>query len=190
MRLLPAVYLTLAALLMAAPARADDAWRPDPALYEAAKKEGELVLYTTHIVDQIVRPLIKSFQTYAPGVQVKYVRADGLALVLRITNEGRAGRVQSDVWIMVDGVQALLDGGLVAEFEVPNAKTLPPELVDRNKRWVATNLGVRSAAFNTQLIPKERAPKGYQDLLDPSLKGKIVWNPKSMTGAWGFISTV
>ncbi len=60
----------------------------------------------------------------------------------------------------------------------------------RNKRWVATNLGVRSAAYNTKLVPKEHAPHSYQDLLDPRWKGKIVWNPKSMTGAWGFISTV
>src|SRR5215470_3340992 len=165
-------------------ARADDTYRPDPTLLEAARKEGEVVLYTTHIVDQIVRPLIKSFATYAPGVQVKYVRADGLALVVRLTNEGRAGRVQSDVWCMVDGVQALLQGGFTAEFEVPSAAGLPPGLVDPDRRWIATNVGVRSAAYNTQLVPEEQAPRSYQDLLDPRFRGKIVWNPKSMTGAW------
>jgi ABC-type Fe3+ transport system substrate-binding protein len=182
-----------AALLVAAsaaPARAAETYQPDPALLQAAKKEGEVVLYTTHIVDQIVRPLIKAFQASAPGVQVKYVRADGLALVVRLSNEQRAGRVQADVWSMVDGVGALLQGGIAAPFEVPNARGLPAALVDRDKRWVATNTGVRSAAFNTQIVPKEHAPKNYQDLLDPRWKGKIVWNPKSMTGAWGFISTV
>lgn len=172
------------------PASAADTYQPDPRLLEAATKEGEVVLYTTHIVDQIVRPLIRGFQGVAPGVQVKYVRANGLALVVRLTNEGRAGRVQSDVWCMVDGVQALLEGGFATEFEVPSAGGLPSALVDPRKRWVATNVGVRSAAYNTQLIPKEHAPRSYQDLLDPRFKGKIVWNPKSMTGAWGFISTV
>ena len=113
-----AVCLMVAASIVASPAQAAETYRPDPALYEAAKKEGELVLYNTHIVDQIVRPLIKSFQASAPGVNVKYVRADGLALVVRLTNEGRAGRVQSDVWSMVDGVQAVLDGGFATEFEV------------------------------------------------------------------------
>jgi iron(III) transport system substrate-binding protein len=173
-----------------APVRAAETNQADPKLLEAAKKEGEVVLYTTHIVDQIVRPLIKAFQSYAPGVQVKYVRADGLALVVRLTNESRAGRVQADVWSMVDGVGALLQGGMAAPFEVPSARGLPAGLVDRDKRWVAINTGVRSAAYNTQIVPKEQAPKNYQDLLDPRWKGKIVWNPKSMTGAWGFISTV
>src|SRR5262249_37378175 len=45
-----------------APARAAEGWRPDPALVEAARKEGEVLFYTTHIVEQIVRPLIKGFQ--------------------------------------------------------------------------------------------------------------------------------
>jgi ABC-type Fe3+ transport system substrate-binding protein len=181
------------ALLAAAPgasARAAETYQPDPALLAAAKKEGEVVLYTTHIVDQIVRPLIKAFQGFAPGVAVKYVRADGLALVVRLTNESRAGRVQADAWSMVDGVGALLQGGIATPFEVPSAHGLPAGLVDRDKRWVAINTGVRSAAYNTQIVPKDVAPKNYQDLLDPRWKGKMVWNPKSMTGAWGFISTV
>jgi iron(III) transport system substrate-binding protein len=84
----------------------------------------------------------------------------------------------------------VLQNGFAAEFDVPSAKGLPPALVDPKRRWIATNLGVRSAAYNTQLVPKALAPRNYQDLLDPRWKGKIVWNPKSMTGAWGFIATV
>ena len=171
-------------------ADAAESWQPDPKLIEAAQKEGEALLYTPLIVDQIVRPMIKAFESHVPGVQIKYVRADGMATVVRMINEARAGRVQSDVWCIVDGVLPLLQGDLAAEFEVPSAKGLPPALVDPQRRWVATNLGVRSAAYNTQIVPKDQAPRGYQDLLDPRWKGKIVWNPKSMTGAWGFIATV
>ncbi|MEA2904109.1 MAG: iron(III) transport system substrate-binding protein [Alphaproteobacteria bacterium] len=170
-------------------AGAAETWQPDPKLVEAAKKEGQLLLYTTHIVDQIVRPLTRAFQSYVPGVDVKYVRADGLQLVVRLTNEARASRVQADVWCLVDGVHALLQGGFAAEFEVPSAQELPPGLADPRKRWIATNVGVRSAAYNTRTVPADQAPKSYQDLLDPRWKGKMVWNPKSMTGAWGFIST-
>src|SRR5439155_8770799 len=49
-----AVALLFAA--SAAPACAADTYVPDPKLLEAATKEGEVILYTTHIVDQIVRP--------------------------------------------------------------------------------------------------------------------------------------
>src|SRR6266850_1551909 len=182
--------LALAASLAASPARAADAYQPDPKLLEAARKEGQLLLYTTHIVDQIVRPMIKGFQAHAPGIDVKFVRADGLGLVVRLINEARAGRVQADVWSMVDGVGPVLQGGYAASFDIPSANGLPPLLVDPAKRWVALNLSIRSMAFNTSMIPPAQAPRSYGDLLDPKWKGKMVWNPKAMTGAWGFIATV
>ena len=52
--------------------RSPTTYQPDPKLVEAAQKEGEVLLYTTQIVDQIVRPLIKGFQSHVPGVQIKY----------------------------------------------------------------------------------------------------------------------
>ncbi len=182
--------LAVAAAIALSPARAAEAYRPDPKLLEAARKEREVLFYTPLIVDQIVRPLIKAFQSHVSGVEVKYVRADSLSLIVRMLNEARAGRVQSDVWSLLEGVLPLVQGGLAAEFEVPNAKGLPAALVDPNKHWLATNLAVRSAAYNTELVPKAQAPQSYRDLLDPRWKGKMVWNPKSMTGAWGFIGTV
>src|SRR5438309_11577551 len=148
-------------------APAQEPYRPDPALLEAAKREGQILLYTTHIVDQIVRPLIKAFQAYVPGIDVKFVRSDGLQLVVRLLTEARAGRVQSDVWSMVEGVGPVLKGGYAAEFEVANAKGLPPTLADPKKRWIATNLSIRSMAYNTQLVPSDVAPHSYADLLAP-----------------------
>jgi iron(III) transport system substrate-binding protein len=171
-------------------ARAEEPYRPDPALLDAAKREGQVLLYTTHIVDQIVRPLIKTFQAAVPGIDVKYVRSDGLQLVVRLINEARAGRVQSDVWSMVEGVGPVLKGGYAAEFEVANGKGLPPTLADPKRRWIATNLSIRSMAYNTGLVGADVAPRRYADLLAPRWNGKLVWNPKSMTGAWGFIATV
>ena len=166
--------LAVAAAIALSPARAAEAYRPDPKLLEAARKEREVLFYTPLIVDQIVRPLIKAFQSHVSGVEVKYVRADSLSLIVRMLNEARAGRVQSDVWSLLEGVLPLVQGGLAAEFEVPNAKGLPAALVDPNKHWLATNLAVRSAAYNTELVPKAQAPQSYRDLLDPRWKGKLL----------------
>jgi iron(III) transport system substrate-binding protein len=88
--------VTIASAL--APARAAEAYQADPKLVEAARKEGEVVLYTTLIVDQIVRPMIKAFRAQVPGIDVKIVRGDSSQLVVKLLNEGRAGRVQADVW--------------------------------------------------------------------------------------------
>jgi iron(III) transport system substrate-binding protein len=188
--MLPALMLGMQlAGILAAPAKAEP-YRPDPALVAAAKKEGQVLIYTTLIVDQIVRPLIKAFQSAVPGVDVKFVRADSTALVVRLTNEDRANRTQADIWHLVDGVGPLVEAGIAAKLDLPSAKGLPATYADPNRRWVATNLAVRSLAYNTKLIPPAQAPRGYADLVDPRFKGKFAWNPNSVSGAYGFIGTV
>src|SRR5262245_16912602 len=182
----------LAALLLfnLPAARAAEPYRPDAALVEAARKEGQVLWYTTLIVDQIVRPLIKTFQAQVPGVEVKFVRIDSGQQVVRLMNEARAGRVQADVWSVIDGVAPLTEHKIAAEFDIASAKELPPTLIDPNRRWIATNLATRSLAHNTTLVPSAQAPRTYADLLDPRWKGAFAWNPNAMTGAWGFIATV
>jgi iron(III) transport system substrate-binding protein len=184
------VILGAVGSVAASPVRAAETYTPDPALVKAAQKEGEVLWYTTLIVDQIVRPLIKVFREQVPGIDVKYVRIDSTQQVVRLMTEARAGRVQSDVWSVIDGAAPLARDGIAAQFDIASAKGLPSTLVDPNRRWIATNLATRSLAYNTQLIPPEAAPRSYQDLLDPRWKKAIVWNPNAMTGAWGFIATV
>jgi iron(III) transport system substrate-binding protein len=190
----PIRWLACAAVLgaaAAAPTTATaQAYRPDPALVAAARKEGHVLVYTTLIVDQIVRPLIRAFQAQVPGIDIKFVRADSVALVVRLTNEAKANRTQADVWQLVDGVGPLVDAGIAATLDLPSARGLPAEYIDPSRRWVTTNLAVRSLAYNTKLVPPAQAPRGYADLLEPRFKGKFAWNPNSVSGSYGFIGTV
>ncbi|HEY6259721.1 MAG TPA: ABC transporter substrate-binding protein, partial [Xanthobacteraceae bacterium] len=102
----------------------------------------------------------------------------------------RAGRVQADVWHLGDGLQPLLQENLAATLDLPSAAGLPPELLDRNGHWVATNLSTRSFAYNTQLVTADQVPRTHQALLDPRWKGQFVWHPYSIAGGMGFIGLV
>lgn len=184
------VGLVIATAIELSPSQAAEAYQPDPKLVEAAKKEGQLLWYTTLIVDQIVRPLIKAFQQQVPGIDVKFIRVDSGMQVVRLINEANVGRTQADVWTIIDGITSLAQKNIAAEFDIASAKGLPTALVDPNRRWIATNLATRSLAHNTNIIAKEQAPRTYQDLLHPRWKGAFAWNPNAMTGAWGFIATV
>jgi iron(III) transport system substrate-binding protein len=165
-------------------------YRPDAGMLAAGRTEGQVLIYTTLIVEQIVRPLIATFQKQVPGIEVRYVRANSTSQVVRLINEGRANRTQADIWHLVDGVAPLVQAGLTARIDLPSAKGLPATYLDPNGRWIATNLAVRSLAYNTQLIPASQAPRKYEDLLEPRFKGKFAWNPNSVSGAYGFIGTV
>jgi ABC-type glycerol-3-phosphate transport system substrate-binding protein len=91
-------------MLLSLPAHA-----ADPALYEAAKKEGQVVWYTSLIVNQAVRPLVEAFGKKYPGVEVKYARADSGPNAIKIMNEAQAGRPQSDVFDGIDTTPPLLN---------------------------------------------------------------------------------
>ena len=159
----------------------------DQTLIDAARKEGRVVWYTTQIVNQLARPAAEAFEKKY-GVRVDYIRADSNEVALRILNEGRAGKVQADVFDGTAAVASLKKENLVLQWVPEGAKRLPANAVDEAGFWVATNLYVLTPVYNTDLVPKAAAPKTYEDLLDPRWKGKIVWNTASApSAAGGFI---
>ena len=68
----------------------------DASLIEAAKKEGRVVWYTTQIVDQFVRPAQEAFKRKY-GIEIDYVRSGTPDMVLRVTNEAKAGAGRGDI---------------------------------------------------------------------------------------------
>ena len=181
-------WLAAAAILAAlagAPACA-----ADQAMIDAAKKEGQVVWYTTQIIDQFARPAAAAFEKRY-GIKVSYVRANSNEVALRVLNEAKAGKMQADVFDGTGATASLKKEGIVAKFIPENAKRFPKEYIDSEGYWVATNLYVLTPGYNTELIRKGTQPKTFQDLLDPKYKGKIAWNSTSSSSAGpGFVGIV
>ena len=163
----------------------------DPALIAAARKEGEVVWYTTQIVNQLVRPVTAAFEKKYPGIRVRSTRANATETAVKILNESKAGRVQSDIFDGTTTVVPLKAEGYVLKWLPDAAKEYPAELKDPEGFWIANNLFVITPGYNTSLVPKGSQPRTYQDLLDPKWRGKLAWNgfPTS-SGVGGFIGTV
>jgi iron(III) transport system substrate-binding protein len=162
----------------------------DPALIAAAKKEGEVVWYTTQIVSQLVRPVTAAFEKkYC--IKVRSTRANATETAVKILNEAKAGRLQADIFDGTTTVVPLKAEGHVLKWLPDSAKEYPAQMKDPQGYWIANNLFVITPGFNTSLIPRGKEPRTYQDLLNPSLRGKMAWNgfPTS-SGAGGFIGTV
>lgn len=169
---------------------AQHAWATDQALIDAAKREGQVVWYTTLVVNQIVRPLKAAFEQKYPGVTLQYTRADDIVTAEKIITEGRAGRIQADIFDGIDNMLPLQEAGLLAPFTVPNAADYPAELKASDGYWIAEIMYVFTPGINTMLLPKDQAPKIFADLLDPKLKGRMAWNGSSIAGAYGFVGNV
>ena len=181
---------TLAATLaLSAAAFAQTTLAADQALIDAAKKEGSVTWYTALIVNQLSEPAGRAFEKKY-GVKVELVRANAAESILRISNEGKAGKVQADVFDSF-GAPQLQKEGLLVSYIPDSAKRLSKEFYDPNGYWTATNLYVLTPGYNTTLVPPGTEPKTYEDLLDPKWKGKMAWGSNgSPASATGFIGVV
>lgn len=163
----------------------------DSMLYDAAKKEGQVVWYTTLIVKQAVRPIVAAFQRKYPGVKVRYSRANSTNTAIKILSEGKANRILGDVFDGTSDAEPLKDAGLVEKWMPKNAAMYPAEYRDPEGYWSSTHLYFLTPGINTSLVSKKDAPKTFEDLLDPKWRGKMAWSPRSSTsGAAGFVGNV
>src|SRR5579871_6118858 len=164
MRLLSPLAAVLS--LIAASAQAADAQ-----LIAAAKKEGAVVWYTTQIVDQFARPAAAAFEKIYPGIKVTLSRTNATTAAIKILNENRAGKNQSDVFDGTVTVVPLKKEGYVLKYIPDAVKSWPAQYRDPEGYWVSTNIYVLTPAYNTRLIPPGTEPKTFQALLDPKYRG-------------------
>jgi len=162
----------------------------DAALIAAAQKEGEVVWYTTQIISQLVRPVSAAFEKKY-GVKVRAARANSTEVSVKIINESRAGRPQSDVFDGTSTVVPLKKEGYVLKWLPDPAKAYPAQYKDPEGYWVANNLYFLAPGFNTRLVPRGSEPRTYQALLDPKWRGKMAWSTTATSsGGSGFVGTV
>ena len=155
----------------------------DPELVAAAKKEGVVIWYTTQIVDQFARPAAAAFERLYPGIEVSLSRTNATTAAIKILNENRARKNQSDVFDGTVTVVPLKREGYVLKYLPDAAKNYPPQYKDPEGYWIATNIYVLTPAFNTKLIPPGQEPKTFQALLDPKYRGKMVWGASLSSSA-------
>jgi iron(III) transport system substrate-binding protein len=150
-----------------------------------AKSEGTLVTYTA-FPDAIEQALDKAF-TAKYGVTVKSQRLIADAFNQRVNSELQAAQHNADVIIGSDeaAFQTWKSKGLLAQLPVsgmPSAAKWPSNYKSDSTVSVQTN--IYGILYNTALLPPDKAPKTWDDLLDPSLKKKILLlDPKNGTAS-------
>jgi iron(III) transport system substrate-binding protein len=195
--------LSLAALLPAAPGfiatpRAQGADEiltyqgPDreQKLIEGAKKEGQVVIYAAMIVNQALRPIADTFGKKYPFVKVTYWRAESEGIATKVAAEVRANNVVADV---VEGTgvgEEAVAANLLVPYSTPAIEAYPQKYRDPNHMWTPTRLSYFGLAYNTKLVTADKAPKSYQDLLDPAWQGKMAWRIGSSSGTALFLTNL
>ena len=141
-------------------------------LVEGAKKEGELLVYSSAPVDDMAAVTAAFEKKY--GVRVKVWRAGSENVLQRAVTEGKAGRFDVDI-IETNGpeLETLHREKMLQRVKSPYLANLIPQAILPHGEWVSTRINIFTAIYNTKLLKKEDLPKSYQDLLSPKWKGKL-----------------
>lgn len=146
----------------------------DPRLVEAAKKEREVVWYTTTNLETS-KVVVDQFQKKFPFVSVILYRTTVGPLINRVLIEARAGKFD---WDVVSGggemFTPFMDRGLLAPYRSPESKMIDDDLMDKQGYWTAYTVGSFVLAYNKRLVRPQDVPKSYDALLDPKWKGQKI----------------
>ena len=159
-----------------------------PALIEAAKKEGEVVYYTSTDLP-VAEKLAKAFEAKYPYISVRVERTGAERVFQRVGQEYSSNIHAVDVVNSSDAAHFIVwkrDGILAPYVPEEVAKYYPEEHRDPDGQFASFRVWLSIIAYNTNLVKAEEAPKSFADLLDPKWKGKIV---KAHPGYSGTIMT-
>jgi len=158
-------------------------------LLDGAAKEGQLVVYSSMIADQALRPILAGFQAKYSFLKPQYVRDDPPQLLQKLMAEARAGRMVADV-VESTGLEVpIRNAGVNRPFWSPQIEAYNTEHRDPDGYWAPTRFSYLGACYNTDLVKPNEVPKVFEDLLDPKWKGKIAWS-STVIGAMLFITGV
>jgi len=139
---------------------------------EAAKREGELTIYTSTPVEDM-KVLTDAFERKY-GIKTKVWRASSEKVLQRAVAEARAQRFDVDAFD-TNGPQleALVREKLLTPVWSPSLASLVPEARFAHQSWVGTRLLIFVLAYNTKLVRRTELPASYDGFADPKWKGRL-----------------
>lgn len=175
----------------AAPAQVP--WGPLNEIEAAAKKEAALVFYvgggfTTRQTEEALSRLFQ--ERY--GIRIQWNSMPASDIPVRVITEDRTKQNIVDlVFIGFSGNYTQLNPrGVLTTILAPSTvekgiwRLDPTSVTGEDRDWLYTRVPMSpSFLINTKLVSPNQVPAGYQDLLDPKWKGKIVLQTPAIGGS-------
>src|SRR6204780_3052596 len=171
-----ATALGLTALATRVMAAAPEPAAITPALVEAARKEGKVILYSAMDLP-VGEKLGKAFEAKYPGIAVQIERSGAERLFQRLDQEFASGIHACDVINSSDASHFISwkRNGWLAPFVTEDiAQHFLPQFRDPEGMSATSRIYLSSIGYNTSLVKPDDAPKSFADLLDPKWAGKMV----------------
>jgi iron(III) transport system substrate-binding protein len=147
------------------------------AIVAKAKQEGKLVVFSSQEADAI-RAVADAFRKKYPFIDVKGTEIAGTDTYRRMIQELSMGKATAwDVnYVAFDYYKEYLP--YQKKFDIlgmakHGVLQIPPEMVDPvNRNILALQTNMQVLAYNKKLVPENKVPESYEDLLKPEFKGR------------------
>ena len=166
------IYAELAALPVAERAKK---------IEDGARAEGKLVMIHT-MRGNLSADHVELFRKRYPFIKVALEGDIGSQdAAERLYTEETAGRHLTDVInVALPDLTALNAKNMLARFVSPGTSAILPVyqgFIDPQGRWTPWYWSEHGLSYNTNLVPKDKAPKGWDDLCNPFFKGNASYDP-------------
>jgi len=135
---------------------------------EGAKKEGELLLYSSWSVQEAEK-MFNKFQEKYPFIKAVLYRGTSESLLTRIVAEDRSKKYLFDVVSLPTlTIEVLKRANIIGKYISPQEKYFPEIFKDSEGYWIAAYYMLNVMAYNTKLV----APRTSPNLRRPS-RGQV-----------------
>jgi ABC-type Fe3+ transport system substrate-binding protein len=144
-------------------------------LYEAAKKEGALVLYGGGPIT-LYEPWAREFEQRFPGIKVTTKAGSSNVLDEEIDAQMTSGNLQVDMAVLqtIQDYERWKKAGVLLPFKPEGFDKIDDEWKDKDGTYVGVTVNGLSYAYNSTKLPDSAVPKSALDFLKPDFKGKII----------------
>lgn len=168
----------------------------DPAVLEAAKKEGKVVWYSS-LGLSVAQKVCDAFNKQNTGVTCELNRDGSQRIFQKLMQEASAGLAIADV-VHTSDISHFLEfqqKGMLTRYLPAGAEKFHSSFRDRDGYYTVLRGTPYVIAYNTAHVSKADAPKRWRDLADPKWKGKLVhahpgYSGVVMTGITGLLGVM
>jgi len=161
----------------------------DPALEEAARKEGTLTWYVAQVDSETAEKMGRAFTARYPGIKVSVIRTTGQVAFERLSQDIKNNVPACDVFSTTDvgHIPALRRRNALMQYVPPEATKISAAfqgLEDPGYAYPTTSTLMLIIA-NSDRVKAEDMPKSWADLLDPKWRGRVAFGHPGFSGYVG-----
>ncbi|MBC5767923.1 ABC transporter substrate-binding protein [Ramlibacter albus] len=147
-------------------------------LYDAAKNEKPITVYTAHYNTDEAQALCGAFEKKYAGLKCNFVRTTAQVAFQRFQQDIAANAPVASIFSSTDvgHYGELKKKGLLMPYTPHNAANMVDSLKaynDKDGQYWVTAAALMLLTYNTAEVKESEAPKNWPDLLDPKWKGKV-----------------